>query len=185
MERLRFPHGAVFVKAEVISMLLGKEMKMKKFVVLLLCVLFLVVSAGTALADDSASHTVTLTVAAVDDVTITGGNVTLLINSGTGGVLDDATDSSTSLDWGTNQTNRRITVQSSLNSAYTLTVAASAISGQGTAPGTVTLSTTAEDFVTGINAGFGECTLLYTGSADFTDGTGTEVHTVTYTITAT
>jgi hypothetical protein len=155
---------------------------MKKSICFIVCGLFLFGIVGTGLADDSASHTVTVNVSAIDDVTLTGGNVTLSITA-----LNTATtDDSSSLAWVTNQTTRRITVASNINSVYGLTVSPADFTGAGTAAGSaVTVGTTAQNLVTAISTGSGSCTLQYSATAEPTDGTASEVHTVTYTITAT
>lgn len=138
-----------------------------------------------ALAATTASHTVTVTVSAINEVAISGGNVTLTIDSASSGSdPDDATDSTTAdLSWTTNEASKKITVDTDLVSpTYGLTVEATTVSG-GTSAGVVSLSTTAQDFVTGIATTTGSCDLSYTGSATSGDGTGSDVHTVTYTIT--
>jgi hypothetical protein len=155
---------------------------MKKSIYFIVCGLFLFGSAGIGLADDSDSHTVTVNVSSIDDVTLTGGNVTLSITA-----LNTATtNNATSLAWATNQSTRRITVASNIASVYGLTVLPTGSTGAGTAAGSpVTVGTSAQNLVTAISTGSGNCTLQYSATAEPGDGTTTEVHTVTYTITAT
>jgi hypothetical protein len=155
---------------------------MKKGIYFIVCGLFLFGIAGTGFADDSDSHTVTVNVSAIDDVTLTGGNVTLSITA-----LDTATtNNASSLAWVTNQATRRITVASSMNSVYGLTVTPTGFTGAGTPAGSaVTVGTTAQNLVTAISTGSGSCSLQYSATAEPTDGTTSEVHTVTYTITGT
>ncbi|MBD3334864.1 MAG: hypothetical protein GF355_05060 [Candidatus Eisenbacteria bacterium] len=144
------------------------------------------VACPVVLAGPTDSHTVTVTVTAISEVGITGGNITLTIDSATpGSDPDDATDATTcDLDWTTNESSQKITVATDLASPnFTLSVEAINVTG-GTSAGAVTLSTTAQDFVTGISTTTGSCDLSYTASANASDGTGTDVHTVTYTITA-
>ncbi|MFZ5478847.1 MAG: hypothetical protein ACOZNI_18890 [Myxococcota bacterium] len=156
---------------------------MRKFLSALLAALVL---APAAWAGSTASHTVTVTAAAINEVSITGGNVSLTINSATAGSGPASVSDSTTADlnWSTNEATKKITVATSLATVrFPLTVAAASVSG-GTGAGTVTLSTTAQDFVTGISTTDGTCGLSYEASATSAAGTGTDTHTVTYTITA-
>ena len=133
----------------------------------------------------TANHTVTATVSAINEVAIVGGNLTLTINTATAGSNpDDATDNTTcDLNWTTNEVGKKITVATNLVSpTFTLAVVAQNVTG-GTAAPSVTLSTTATDFVTGIATTTGTSDLSYTASATAAQGTGSDVHTVTYTIT--
>lgn len=152
----------------------------------LLAVVCSALLAGAALAASSDSHTVTVTVSAVNELAISGGGVTLTVSTATAGSdLDDATDSTTcDLLWTTNETSKKITVATDLAAPdFTLKVLADNVSG-GTAAPEVTLSTTAVDFVTGVSQSSGSCDLSYTASATAAQGTGSDSHTVTYTITA-
>ena len=160
---------------------------MKRIRVLAVAVTVLVALAGVAWAADNDSHTVTVQVNAVNELAISGGNLTLTISSATAGSdLDDATDNTTcDLAWTTNQATRKITVVTDLGSpTFTLKVVAQNVAGGGSAASEVTLSTTAADFVTGVSQATGSCDLAYTASATAAQGTGSDVHTVTYTVTA-
>ncbi len=151
-----------------------------------IAVICCICAAGVASAASSDSHTVTVTVSAINELSIIGGNVTLAINSATAGSNpDDATDNTTcELAWTTNEASKKITVATSLAApSFTLKVVAEHVSG-GTAAAEVTLSTTAADFVTGVATTTGDCALSYTASATAAQGTGSDVHTVTYTIAA-
>ena len=140
----------------------------------------------TTWAGDSDTHQVTVTVAAISELAISGGNVGLTINTATAGSEpNDAVDNTTcDLLWTTNETSQKITVATSLAAqTYTLKVAAQSVTG-GTAASEVTLSTTATDFVTGVATTTGSCDIQYTASATVAQGTGTDTHTtVTYTLT--
>ena len=65
---------------------------------------------------------------------------------------------------------------------FTLKVLAQNVTG-GTAAPEVTITNTATNFVTGIATTTGGCDLQYTASATAAQGTGSDVHTVTYTLT--
>jgi len=156
---------------------------MYRFIV---CGILALAFSASAHAGSSANHTVTVTVSAINEVAISGGNLTLTINSSSAGAdPDDASDSTTTdLSWTTNEASKKITVETDLVSpTYTLEVTASSVTG-GTSAGQVTPTTTAQDFVTGISTTTGSCDLSYNASATASDGTGSDAHTITYTITS-
>ena len=153
--------------------------------VFLLVVLLVLGIAGYTYGADNDSHTVTVTVSAINELAITGGNVTLTINTATAGSEpDDAVDNTTAdLDWTTNEATKKITVATDQAApTFTLKAVAQSVTG-GTAAAEVTLSTTAADFVTTISTTTGGCDIQYTASATAAQGTGSDVHTVTYTLT--
>jgi hypothetical protein len=142
---------------------------------------------GVAMGAATDNHDVTVQVQAINEVAVSGGNITLTINSATAGQEpDDAVDNTTcDLAWTTNENSKKITVATNQGSpTYTLKVVAQNVSG-GTAAPEVTLSTTAEDFVTGVATTIGNCDLQYTASATAAQGTGSDAHQVTYTLTDT
>lgn len=150
---------------------------MRKFVTAIFAMAFL---SAPAWASDTANHTVTVTVAAVNEVAIVGGNVDL--NIGSSYAASDATTAS--LTWSTNESSKKITVVSSLSTiAYPLSVTAGSVSG-GTSAGAVVVSNTAQDLVTGISLTDGSADLSYSATATAGDGSGVEAHTITYTILA-
>ena len=141
---------------------------------------------GTALAASSASHDVTVTVSAINEVAVSGGNLTLTISTATAGSEPDAATDSTTCDlsWTTNEASKKITVAAGAAiSGATLKVTAANVTG-GTSAGQITLSSTAQDFVTGISTTTGSCDLSYEASATASQGTSSNTHTITYTITA-
>ena len=125
---------------------------------------------------------------AESSVWITGGNITLTISTATAGSEPDSvTNNTCSLDWSTNENNKKITVETDIASpTFTLKVEAVNISGTGnkvgTAVGEITLSITPQDFIERISEATASCTLKYTASATAAQGTGSDVHTITYTI---
>jgi len=160
---------------------------MKRLIAVCLAVVLVLGLGGVAVAANSDSHTVTVQVSAINELAITGGNLTLAINSATAGSEpDNATDSTTcDLLWTTNQASKKITVATGLTPQnFTLKVVAQNVSGGGSAASEVTLSTTAQDLVTAVATEIGSCDLAYTASATAAQGTGSDIHTVTYTITA-
>jgi hypothetical protein len=135
---------------------------------------------SSAWASDTAAHTVTVTVSAINEVSISGGNVNLAINSGSYAAADSST---ADLLWSTNESNKKITVESSLTTInYPLTVEAQNVTG-GTSGGVLTLSSTPQDLVTGISLTDGTADLAYAASSTSGSGVGSDAHTVTYTIT--
>lgn len=126
-------------------------------------------------------------------IKIEGGSITLTISTATAGQEpNEVTNTTCGLEWECEEweveKNKKITVKTNLVSPkFTLKVLAIIDpTSSGTAAGEVTLSTVAQDFVTSIPAGSevkGSCTLKYTASATAAQGTGTDTHIITYTIT--
>ncbi|MBL0062064.1 MAG: hypothetical protein IPP40_11460 [bacterium] len=139
---------------------------------------------GISFASDHDNHQVTVTVSVINELAVAGGNITLTINSATpGSEPNDATDATTSLDWTTNDTGKKITAATDNAAAtFTLKVNATAVTG-GTSAGQITLSTTDTDYVTGIATTTGGCTSTYTAQATAAQGNGSDVHVVTFTLT--
>ena len=141
--------------------------------------------ASTAVAANTDSHAVTVTVSAINEVAITGGAVSLTISTATAGSEPDAASDSATADlaWTTNEASKKITVESDLATPnFSLQVTAGTVSG-GTSAGAVSVSNVATDFVTGIGTTVGSCDLEYSASATAADGTGSDAHTITYTLT--
>jgi hypothetical protein len=159
---------------------------MKTNLATLIGILLIMGLAGFAFAADNANHTVTVTVNAINEIAITGGNITLTISAASAGADPNAvTSSACGLNWTTNEATKKITAASDQPTpSFTLKVLAQALTG-GTAAAEATLSnTTDHDVVTGISTTTGNCTLRYTATATAAQGTGSVVHEVTYTITA-
>ncbi len=149
---------------------------------IIMCSVLLI--AGASYAADNDNHQVTVTVSVINELAVAGGNITLTINSATpGSDPNDATDATTSLDWTTNDTGKKITAATNNAAAtFTLKVNATAVTG-GTSAGEITLSTTDADYVTGIATTTGGCTSSYTAQATAAQGNGSDVHVVTFTLT--
>ena len=131
------------------------------------------------------AHTVTVQVAVITAVQVTGGSVSLNINNANVVAGQDqmtVTDQSTSLLWGTNSSLRKVSVSTSLAAPkFTLTLFALNPT-QGTSAPVVTLSATAKDVLLNIGRSTGSCTLQYTGIALASQGTGNDVHVITFTV---
>jgi hypothetical protein len=130
-------------------------------------------------------HTVTVTVATITDIQVSSGSVNLTITgAGVPAGQDQMTavDQTTNLLWGVNSANRKVTVNTNLVAPqFTLKVLALNPT-QGTAAPEVTLSTTANDFLLNMGRSTGTCTLKFTGIAMASEGTGTDSHTITFTV---
>jgi hypothetical protein len=123
------------------------------------------------------------------ELTVEGGDVGLAVTSATAGQDPDPDVDQTTSDLKyrkeTADPTQKITVETNLGSSlFTLKVEALS-AGDGTPAGERTLGTTAQDFITSITSEtFVYCDLRYTSVALASDGTGTDNHTVTYTMIA-
>ncbi|TNE86462.1 MAG: hypothetical protein EP330_22250 [Deltaproteobacteria bacterium] len=144
-------------------------------------------AAPAAFAAGSASHNVSVQLLELTDIAIQGGDVSIVLDQfdpGTNWVLPEF-DESTSLEFRhTSAAAQKVTVETD-NAApsFALSVTAQAPSN-GASAGQVALSTTAADFITGINAGQGGAGLRYDASAPMGSAAGTDAHVITYTILA-
>lgn len=158
--------------------------KLKAFAVALVLLAGFSNAAMAQLATDN--HTVTVEVAAISELAITG-NATLTINSATAGSdPDDATDSSASYAVTTNESGVKITAATNVNMASGVTLSVNAAAPTGaTAVGATSLSTTAADVVTGLGTvSESGMSLGYTLSATAAAGqVASTAVTVTYTVT--
>ncbi len=162
-------------------------MKLDNCKSLFLALAVLALFAGSAFAGDSDTQSVTVTVNAINEMDVAGGSVTLTIDAAVAGSnpTDPADNSSTHLDWTSNETGKKITVASDKDSPlYTLKVVGSVTEGDGSASAQRTLDVAngAMDFITGVDTETGAATLTYSASATAAAGVGSDVHTVTYTI---
>jgi hypothetical protein len=125
---------------------------MKKLITLvsIALILGLFVNAHSA---DNVSQTVTYEVQAINEISVSGNPGALVISTATAGSEPDAaTDATTSYNVTTNGTNKRITgsIDTAMPANTSLLVTLTAPTG-GSSAGQVTLSTTAQDLVTGIS----------------------------------
>lgn len=131
-------------------------------------------------------HTITVTVATITAVQVSSGNVSLSITGAgliAGQDLMTAVDQSSNLLWGINSANRKITVRTDLLS-QTFSLRVLAVNPiQGAAAPEVTLTTVAQDFLLNVGRSSGTCGIRYTGLALASQGTGSDSHTVTFTVT--
>lgn len=135
----------------------------------------------------SANHAVTVQVSAITVLQVSAGSVNLNIASSSavaGQDMMSVTDQSTTLLWGTNSSARKVTVSSSLTTP-TFTLKALAVNPtQGSPAAEATLTSTPVDFMLNIGRSLGSCLIRYTGIALASQGTGTDSHTITFTIQA-
>lgn len=135
----------------------------------------------------SSQRTITVQVSAITLVQVSAGVVNLSITAASVVAGQDAmtmTDQSTSLLWGTNSSGRKITVSTSLAAPkYTLRLLALNPTA-GTAAPEVTLSTASTDLLLNIGRTSGSCSLQYTAIALASTGSGSDSHTITFTVLA-
>ncbi len=131
-------------------------------------------------------HRVTVSVATITLLQTNVGSVSLSITGSSviaGQDLMTVSDQSSTLLWGTNSSGKKVTVRTSLATPkYSLRVAAISPTS-GTAASEVALSTAAADFLFDIGRSSGSCAIRYTALALASQGTGSDAHTVTFTIT--
>ena len=149
---------------------------------------FILLAFQGVLAQNAATQTVMLQVRELNKIDLVGGALTLQIkNVGQdANSLDPAVDASTKLLWTTNGDSRKIDVASDATSGkFVLRIQAQQISpGAGTAEPEVTLSDNApHDLILGVQRTAGSCTVRFTARSSAEQGTGSESHLITYTIT--
>lgn len=134
------------------------------------------------------NHTVTVQVSTITSVSVTVGSLAMTITgAGVPAGQDQMTvvNTASTLRWGINSSTRKITARSNLTAgAQNFTLRLLAVSPtQGTAAPEVTLTTTARDLMLNVGRSLGTSTLQYTGVALASEGTGTDSHTITFTVT--
>jgi hypothetical protein len=134
----------------------------------------------------TASHKVTVKVQAVTLLQISSSTVNLSItgsNAIAGQNQMTVSDQSSTILWGVNSSPKKITAGSNLAAPkYTLQLVALSPT-TGTAGSQTALSTTAFDFLTNIGHSSGSAKLSYTAIALASQGTGSDAHTITFTVT--
>jgi len=163
-----------------------KQLKLTKIALAAAAAFGLACSAG-AWAGDTATQSVTATVSAINEISITGGPVTLNVNSATAGSQPtDATNSATSYAITTNVTGpatKKITAQIDGNTVSGVTLKIALTSpGSGTPAAAQTLSTTPQSVLTAISAVAGSGTVTYTLSATVAAAIGSQTKIVTLTL---
>ena len=165
----------------------GTSARERRFFLFLSVAFFLTTVPKCALSQTygTASNTITVKVQVITVLQINIGIVNLNITGANAVAGQDqmmTTDQSSTLSWGTNSSLKKITVNTSLASPkFTLELVAVNPTA-GTAASQVTLSTTANDFLLNIGRTSGSCGLLYTAVALASQGTGTDAHTITFTV---
>ena len=91
-------------------------------------------------------------------------------------------DYSTQLIWGTNSSAQKITAATDLAAPLFALQLEATNATQGTPAGPVTVTTTPTDLLLNLARSSGTCTISYTALVLASQGTGTESHTITYTI---
>ncbi len=146
------------------------------------------ISATTAPAQifGSGTHTINVQVSPITVLALQGGAVTLNVTDAnvTAGV-DAMTvqDQSTRLVWGTNSSARKITAQTSLAAPLFQLRLVALSPSRGTPGPEMLLGTSPQNLMLNIGRSLGSCTLRYTGTALASQGVGTDIHTITFTVT--
>jgi hypothetical protein len=131
------------------------------------------------------AHTVTVRVSPVTMIQLSSGSVNLNIsaaNAIAGQDLMSLVDANTQLLWGVNSSAKKITAASSLASPrFTLKVFALNPS-KGTSAAEFVLNSAAHDLLLNIGRSSGSCVLRYTAQALASQGVGSDLHVVTFTV---
>lgn len=159
-------------------------MSIRSGFVTVLAVLAVLASAGSVAAQ-SANQTVNYEVQAINQISLAG-SPNLVVSAATAGSGPTAATAGATYSITTNGTNMKITVaiNSNMESGLTLTTSMTAPSASGVSAGAVTLSTSAQDAVTGMN-GLNESGLAITYELTATTAAGVVApssRTVTYTV---
>jgi hypothetical protein len=156
-----------------------------QFTVLFVLFLGFLPSFGFGQTYGNATNIVTVNVQPVTVLQISSGIINLSIAGSNAVAGQDqmmTTDQTSTLLWGTNSSLKKITASTSL-AAPLFTLKLVALSPTvGTSAPQVTLSTTANDLLLNIGRSSGSCGLQYTAVALASQGTGTDSHTITFTV---
>jgi hypothetical protein len=148
--------------------------------------LFLIMLPKIAFGQQSRSHTVTVIVNPITVMQLSNGTITLNItgaNAIAGQDQMSVIDQSSTLLWGTNSSSRKITIRTNLTPQKYSVLAYAVSPTAGSAGIEAPLSTTANNFITGIGRSSGSAGIRYTGIALASQGIGSDSHTITFTIT--
>lgn len=153
----------------------------------LLIVLLIAPSLALAQTYGTSSHNVTVTVATINRVDVSAGSVSISVTGSAAvagqNLLGSVSDATTTLYWASNSSARKITVQTNVGAPkHTLKLYALNAT-HGTPQPEATLSTTPTDFILNVGRTLGSCSLRYTGIVLASEGTGTDTHTITFSIT--
>jgi len=148
-----------------------------------LCGALVLVVVGVAMGGESSTHSVTIKVQKLNEMVVTRGNIPVYttLSEKKSSAMENSPNCA--LKWMTDRSGKKITV--TINRASTnckLRVQAENCMG-GISANRVTLTVSDQDFITGMSMRRGMCDLKYTANARVSVRTGTEIHTVTYTIT--
>ncbi len=189
MSRLKviFSSGTLKTLKGAAKWVLESRGRTVQFAVFAVCTLVLP-QASSAQIYGTGSHTVTVNVQPITQLQVSATILDFVFSAANAVAGQDQmmlTDQTSTLSWGTNSgTLNKIVVSTDLNSPkYTLQVEALNPTAGGSA-GIVTLSTTPTTLLTTVARSMGTCTLLYTVTALASQGTGSDAHTITFTITS-
>jgi hypothetical protein len=166
-----------------------KSLFYKQAVVSLAITLFLVLLPRITFSQTTANHTITVRVDPVTAMQIGIGTININItgaNAVAGQDQMSVIDESNTIYWGTNNNLQKISIKTNLTPLFTVKALATTItlfSGAGVIPAAeATLSTIDKDFLLHVGRSSGSAKVRYTCIALASQGTGAEMHTITFTI---
>jgi len=136
-------------------------------------------------ASNAARHKMTVEVAAVNEIGLIGGDVVLTVDSSSlkGDSQRIESKEACSLIWTTNQSDKKITIESDQPAPNAgLTASARNIKG-GIPEPEVKVCAHPVDFITGISKTTGGCDLIYVAQITSETSGGIDSHNITYTLT--
>lgn len=145
------------------------------------------VIAGTARGQTFGTDAHTVRVSVLPIATVGASVGTLSLNMAAGTIVPGqdqmvVTDQSTTLSWGINSANRKITATTSLAAPLFQLRMVALSPTRGTAAPEFVVSTVARDLLLDVGRSTGTCTVRYTGTALASQGSGTDSHVITYTV---
>ena len=164
-----------------------REKKMKLGIRILLGICIILMMTCPLMAANNDNHDVTVTVSAINELTVSG-NIVITIDAAVAGQPPTfETDNTSTMSYTTNSaTNKKVTGQYSVTGGEIgLTFEATVTSTSGASAGQVTLiAASATDVITGLTqCADADETLTYEVTATVGAGVGDHVYTVTYTLT--
>jgi hypothetical protein len=133
------------------------------------------------------NHRVTVVVQEVTVLSVDIGTVNIQITGDelvAGESFMTGSEETSMLVWGTNASSRKVTASSNLATPRFVLKLAAINPTAGTPGSESVLSTSPSDFLLNIGRSSGTCRIRYTGEADASQGTGMDLHMVTFTIQA-
>lgn len=160
---------------------------LKKLTVFLFTLLFIITVPLFVNAGDTATQNLNLIVEAINEISLSQSSVDLLVTASEAGLMPDRViDSTTTMAYSTNETNRKITAQLDKALPNGIYMLLEVTTNDATSAGEVSLTSDPVDIITGIsNVAESGKTVTYQVNADMNAAPVTDIFEVTYTITGT